>query len=52
MDFRLLELDGVAHYIQKNLFDFLKQLRLTYADVPLWVDAICINQNDTSEKNI
>ena len=42
----------MAHSIQKNLFDFLKQLRLTYAGVPLWVDAICINQNDTLEKNI
>lgn len=49
---REIELDGVAHYIQKSLFDFLKQLRLTYAGVPLWVDAICINQNDTLEKNI
>ena len=47
-----IELDGVAHYIQKNLYDFLKQLRLNYAGVPLWVDAICINQNDTLEKNI
>ena len=49
---REIELAGVAHFIQKNLFDFLKQLRLTYAGVPLWVDAICINQNDTLEKNM
>ena len=49
---REIKLDGAAHSIQKNLFDFLHQLRLTYAGVSLWVDAICINQNDTLEKNI
>lgn len=47
-----IELSGVAHSIQANLFDFLKQLRLTYAAVTLWVDALCINGNDILEKNI
>lgn len=47
-----IELSGVAHSIQANLFDFLQQLRLTYAAVTLWVDALCINGNDTLEKNI
>ena len=47
-----IELSGVAHSIQANLFDFLQQLRLTYTAVTLWVDALCINGNDTLEKNI
>lgn len=50
--FQEIELGGVAHSIQANLFDFLQQLRLTYAAVTLWVDALCINQNDILEKNI
>ena len=38
--------------VRKNLFDFLllaRQLKLT--DTSLWVDAICINQNDILERN-
>lgn len=50
--FQEIKLGGVAHSIQANLFDFLQQLRLTYAAVTLWVDALCINQNDILEKNI
>lgn len=47
-----IELGGVAHSIQANLSDFLRQLRLAYAAVTLWVDALCINGNDIPEKNI
>ncbi|KAF2814788.1 heterokaryon incompatibility, partial [Mytilinidion resinicola] len=47
-----IELNGVAHSIQANLFDFLQQLRLADATVTLWVDALCISQNDNSEKSI
>jgi Heterokaryon incompatibility protein (HET) len=47
-----IELCGVVCSIRANLFDFLQQLRLTYAAVTLWVDALCINQNDILEKNI
>ena len=50
--FQEIELCGVAHSIQANLFDFLQQLRLTYGAVTLWVDALCINQKDILEKNI
>jgi Heterokaryon incompatibility protein (HET) len=42
----------VAHSIQANLFEFLQQLRLTYAAVSLWVDALSINQSDILEKNM
>lgn len=49
--FQEIELNGVAQTIRANLFDFLQQLRLTYAAVALWVDALCINQDDISEKN-
>lgn len=42
----------LAHSIQANLFDFLQHLRLNYADVVLWGDALCIDQSDILEKNI
>lgn len=49
---REIELGGVARSIQANLFDFLQQLRSIYGAVTLWVDALCINQNDILEKNV
>ncbi|KAF2501412.1 hypothetical protein BU16DRAFT_522381 [Lophium mytilinum] len=50
--FQEIELNGVVHAIQANLFDFLQQLRLADAAVTLWVDALCINQKDNLEKSI
>lgn len=34
-----------------NLLDALKYLRKTDVSVKIWVDAICINQNDIEERN-
>ena len=36
--------------VRSNLFAALKQLRL-FEPRPLWIDAICINQNNHDEKN-
>ncbi|KAK1759047.1 heterokaryon incompatibility protein-domain-containing protein [Echria macrotheca] len=36
--------------IQKNLEDVLREIRQEKEDVTLWIDAICINQNDATEK--
>ncbi len=38
--------------ITSNLDSALRRLRLTHKPRVLWVDAICINQSDVSEKNI
>jgi hypothetical protein len=38
--------------ITSNLNSALRRLRLTHEPRVLWVDAICINQSDVSEKNI
>ncbi|KAE9380966.1 hypothetical protein N431DRAFT_459871 [Stipitochalara longipes BDJ] len=38
--------------ITSNLDSALRRLRLTHEPRVLWVDAICINQSDVSEKNI
>lgn len=37
-------------WIRPNLYDALVQLRSADRDIALWVDAICINQNDPDEK--
>ena len=37
--------------VRSNLFAALKQLRLLDEPRPLWIDAICIDQNNHEEKN-
>ena len=37
--------------VRSNLFAALKQLRLVDASRPLWIDAICIDQDNHEEKN-
>lgn len=38
-------------WVTQNLFLALRQLRSEECDKCLWIDAICINQNNTEEKN-
>jgi len=50
---QLVLIDGKQFYVQPNLFEFLK---VTRADTErtaytYWVDAICIDQNNTAERN-
>ncbi len=44
-------LNGTGFQITKNLHDALRVLRLPGAHRDLWVDAICINQDDIPERN-
>ena len=37
--------------VTNNLLDALYQLRDSTSDIQLWIDAICINQSDTQERN-
>lgn len=46
-----IDLDGSTLTITGNLGDALRRLRLTTEKVTLWVDAICINQDDHDEKS-
>lgn len=43
--------DGAVLRIPKNLFNALQHLRLRNRPRFLWIDAICINQNDIEERN-
>lgn len=45
------DLNGLPHQITKNLEAALKQLRWRSRSRYLWVDALCINQQDTLERN-
>ncbi|KAJ3549449.1 hypothetical protein NM208_g495 [Fusarium decemcellulare] len=47
---RLLVCDGRVLMIQSNLYDFLVRLRAQRRGCALWIDAICINQDDTDEQ--
>lgn len=42
---------GRRLYIRPNLYSALKALRQTNCDKPIWIDAICINQDDHQEKS-
>lgn len=44
--------DGQAVTIGAELFDALRRLRLRDRQRTIWIDAICINQNDIIERNV
>lgn len=46
-----ISIDGTDFQITKNCFDASMSLRAQYGKLTIWVDAICINQKDVSEKS-
>lgn len=46
-----IELDGVPFPVTPNLYSALKSVRHKRWKRTLWVDAICINQNDKAERS-
>jgi hypothetical protein len=46
-----ISINNQPFLVRSNLFDFLKQIREADPDVALWIDAICINQNDVVERS-
>ena len=46
-----ITIDGATVHVTRNLYDALLRLRIDDSITMLWIDAICINQNDTPEKN-
>lgn len=50
-DSDLIDLDGQAVLIRKNLWQFLQQLCKRFSALRVWLDYICINQQDIEERN-
>lgn len=46
-----LVIDGQPMEVRKNLYLLLLQLRAEHAIRPIWVDAICVNQLDLTERS-
>lgn len=46
-----IEVNGKPFYVRQNLHDFLHHARTSYPGEFLWIDAMCINQQDTEERN-
>lgn len=46
-----ISVKGRSLAVSRNLFEGLKRIRSATGSVRIWVDAICINQNDTEERN-
>ena len=48
---RILSLDGIQIEVRENLWQALYHVREEETTVRLWVDALCINQQDIPERN-
>jgi hypothetical protein len=42
---------GLQHKVTQNLAAALRHIRLSDVERTMWIDAICINQEDHDEKN-
>ena len=46
-----MELNQTGHSVTENLEKVLRHLRFEHEDLILWIDALCINQNNIRERN-
>jgi hypothetical protein len=47
-----ITIDQTKFRVTRNLFNALKAMQSPDIAIPLWIDAICINQNDLEEKKV
>ncbi len=49
-----ITIDGKALVVRQSCYNVLRTMRLNDVgfDVPVWIDAVCINQSDVPEKNV
>ena len=46
-----IRLNGVDFYVTENLYAALRELRSGWRPRRLWIDAVCVNQTDPTERN-
>ncbi|SCN92818.1 related to heterokaryon incompatibility protein (het-6OR allele) [Fusarium fujikuroi] len=51
-DVRYILLNGSTFAVKPNLYDALFQLHHSYPQMLIWIDALCINQNDLQERKL
>ncbi|KAF5680769.1 heterokaryon incompatibility protein (het-6OR allele) [Fusarium heterosporum] len=44
-------LNGKAIEVQTNLYDALVELQVSTKEIPIWIDALCINQSSDTERS-
>lgn len=49
-DVRTIQCNSSPHKVTKNLFEALQALRLSNKTCRIWVDSVCINQEDTDDR--
>ncbi|KAM6523092.1 hypothetical protein FSOLCH5_003711 [Fusarium solani] len=49
---KMIQVNGVSVQVNPNLFDALLALRLPDTRRGIWIDAICVNQTDTTERSV
>ncbi|KAL9618494.1 MAG: hypothetical protein Q9160_006813 [Pyrenula sp. 1 TL-2023] len=47
----VIEIDSAEVHIRQNVFSFLEVMRYEQTQTPIFIDAICINQEDDKEKD-
>ncbi|KAL9576578.1 MAG: hypothetical protein Q9212_006982 [Teloschistes hypoglaucus] len=47
---QMIYLNGIRHTVTRNLYSALNHLRPQLEDQPMWIDALCINQQDVKER--
>lgn len=47
-----IAVDGLRFWVRRNLLDALRRLRQSRTERIIWIDAICIDQDNTKEKNV
>jgi hypothetical protein len=46
-----IEINRKLHYVRQNLLDFLQVARKNHHSSPLWIDALCIDQDNYTERS-
>lgn len=49
--FYTITVNGISLSVMENLLHGLKRIRQSNESIPIWIDALCINQSDDAEQS-